>query len=245
MKPSPSPSASTLPRGQSFPRHLQAPSRSFLPIRGPKGITSSGCPDTGNGTTNGRIICGSAGSGESCRRADNGYRATGKTRTEAAISGSPGTGHRSNSGTCSICPLRPQVLRSVRTYRRPPCKGSSGLPATGSGPRTARRRGVSAHAAGPWRAARTPPGPESPSERVCRTVCRIGHAECVERIVPLGEGHLRAALRAFAPHYHEERPHQGLGHERIAPTTTVIGTGPVTCRERLGGVLTFYYREAA
>ena len=31
----------------------------------------------------------------------------------------------------------------------------------------------------------------------------------------------------------------------IAPTTTSIGTGPVTCRARLGGVLKFYYREAA
>ena len=62
---------------------------------------------------------------------------------------------------------------------------------------------------------------------------------------PLRKLHLRATLRAFAQHYHEERPHQGLGNERIAPTTTVIGTGPVTCRERLGGVLKFYYREAA
>ena len=70
-------------------------------------------------------------------------------------------------------------------------------------------------------------------------------AECLAHIVPLGEGHLRAALRAFAQHYHEERPHQGLGNERIAPTTTVIGTGPVACRQRLGGVLKFYDREAA
>jgi hypothetical protein len=31
----------------------------------------------------------------------------------------------------------------------------------------------------------------------------------------------------------------------IAPKTTSIGTGPVTCRARLGGVLKFYYREAA
>ena len=46
-------------------------------------------------------------------------------------------------------------------------------------------------------------------------------------------------------HYHEERPHQGLGNELIAPTTTVIGTGPITCRERLGGLLKFYDREAA
>ena len=70
-------------------------------------------------------------------------------------------------------------------------------------------------------------------------------SECLERIVPLGEGHLRAAVRAFVQHYHEERPHQGLGNELIAPKTTAIGTGPVRCRARLGGLLKFYYREAA
>ena len=70
-------------------------------------------------------------------------------------------------------------------------------------------------------------------------------SECLDRIVPLGEQHLRAAVRAFMEHYHEERPHQGLGNERIAPTTTVIGTGPVRCRERVGGVLKFYDRAAA
>jgi putative transposase len=52
-------------------------------------------------------------------------------------------------------------------------------------------------------------------------------------------------VRAFVQHYHAERPHQGLGNELIAPKTTSIGTGPVTCRPRLGGVLKFYYREAA
>ena len=70
-------------------------------------------------------------------------------------------------------------------------------------------------------------------------------AECLARIVPLGEGHLRTAVRAFVDHYHQERPHQSLGNERIAPKTTLIGTGPVRCRERLGGVLKFYYRAAA
>jgi hypothetical protein len=46
-------------------------------------------------------------------------------------------------------------------------------------------------------------------------------------------------------HYHEERPHHGLGNELIAPKTTLLGPGPVQCRERLAGVLRFYYREAA
>jgi putative transposase len=45
--------------------------------------------------------------------------------------------------------------------------------------------------------------------------------------------------------YHEERPHQGLGNELIASKTTSIAMGPVHCRERLGGMLKFYYREAA
>jgi transposase InsO family protein len=70
-------------------------------------------------------------------------------------------------------------------------------------------------------------------------------SECLARIVPLSERHLRTAVRAFVDHYHEERPHQGLGNERIAPKTTLIGTGSVRCRERLGGVLKFYYRAAA
>jgi transposase InsO family protein len=70
-------------------------------------------------------------------------------------------------------------------------------------------------------------------------------SECLERMVLLGEPHLRAAVRAFMRHYHEERPHQGLGNDLIATTTTVIGTGPITCRERLGGLLKFYCREAA
>jgi transposase InsO family protein len=52
-------------------------------------------------------------------------------------------------------------------------------------------------------------------------------SECLGRMVPLGEGHLRGAVRAFVDHYHEERPHQGLDNECIAPTTTFIGTGPV------------------
>ena len=51
-------------------------------------------------------------------------------------------------------------------------------------------------------------------------------SECLERIVPLGEGHLRAAVRAFVDHYHEERPHQGLGNELIAPKTTSLGHRP-------------------
>ena len=70
-------------------------------------------------------------------------------------------------------------------------------------------------------------------------------SECLDRLVLLGEGHLRAAVREFIHHYHEERPHQGLGNTLIAPKMAAIGTGQVRCGQRLGGLLRFYYRQAA
>ena len=70
--------------------------------------------------------------------------------------------------------------------------------------------------------------------------------ECLYRIVPLGEARLRRSLAAFVEHYHPERHHQGLGGELImADDNVVTGEGPVACRERLGGLLRFYYRDAA
>ena len=52
-------------------------------------------------------------------------------------------------------------------------------------------------------------------------------------------------MGAFIDHYHEERPHQSLGNDLITPKATSLASGHVQCRERLGGVLKFYYREAA
>jgi transposase InsO family protein len=80
------------------------------------------------------------------------------------------------------------------------------------------------------------------AERFLRSV----RAECLARLVPRGEGYLRTAVLAFVDHYHEERPHQGLNNQLIAPQITVIGRRPrpMPC-EGLGSVLQFYYREAA
>src|SRR5262249_12147703 len=44
-------------------------------------------------------------------------------------------------------------------------------------------------------------------------------SECLDRMVLLGEGQLRTAVREFVHHDHEERPHQGLGNELIASRT--------------------------
>jgi hypothetical protein len=63
--------------------------------------------------------------------------------------------------------------------------------------------------------------------------------------VLLGEGHLRTAVREYVAHYHTERNHQGLEGRLIAPPTSAAGAGSITCRERIGGLLRFYDREAA
>jgi len=43
-----------------------------------------------------------------------------------------------------------------------------------------------------------------------------------------------------------ERNHQGLGNRLIEPGEEVGRTaGDVACRERLGGILRYYYRQAA
>ena len=69
--------------------------------------------------------------------------------------------------------------------------------------------------------------------------------ECLDCVIPLGEAHLRELVREYVSHYHEERPHQGLSGRLIAASTAHRGRRPVTRRQRLGGMLNHYYREAA
>jgi putative transposase len=71
-------------------------------------------------------------------------------------------------------------------------------------------------------------------------------SECLNRMVPLGENHLRSAITEYVSHYHGERPHQGLDNRLIEPDETAgRSKGPIACRERAGGMLRYYYREAA
>ena len=61
-----------------------------------------------------------------------------------------------------------------------------------------------------------------------------------------GEKSLRHATNSFIRHYHEERNHQGLGNEIIEPGDEVGQVaGKIECQERLGGLLRYYYRDAA
>ena len=68
----------------------------------------------------------------------------------------------------------------------------------------------------------------------------------LERMIFFGENSLRNAIREFLTHYHAERNHQGLENRLIEPGPEVGQTaGSIECRERLGGMLKYYYRKAA
>ena len=69
--------------------------------------------------------------------------------------------------------------------------------------------------------------------------------EVLSRMIFMGEASLCYALNQYLSHYHVERNHQGLDNQLIAPESEVgEQTGQVHRRERLCGMLSYYYREA-
>ena len=89
--------------------------------------------------------------------------------------------------------------------------------------------------------------PRSPNlnayaERFVRSI----KEEYLPRVIPLGEGHMRLLTREYVEHYHRERNHQGLDNRLLqhAPPPK-HGATHVQRRDRLGGLLNFYSREAA
>jgi hypothetical protein len=57
---------------------------------------------------------------------------------------------------------------------------------------------------------------------------------------------LRRALQTYSAHYHTERNYQGKGNLLLfVPAMATPSTDRVQCRERLGGLLHYYHREAA
>jgi putative transposase len=89
--------------------------------------------------------------------------------------------------------------------------------------------------------------PRSPNlnahaERFARTI----KESCLERMILFGEGSLRKAVQQFVVHYHRERNHQGLGNRLIMEEEPYVSSmGAIQCRHRLGGMLNYYYRQAA
>ncbi len=71
--------------------------------------------------------------------------------------------------------------------------------------------------------------------------------EALSRMILFGEGSLRHVLNEYIDHYHHERNHQGKGNVLLFPSLSQDKEyeAPIRCRERLGGLLKYYEREAA
>jgi putative transposase len=79
------------------------------------------------------------------------------------------------------------------------------------------------------------------AERFVRSI----KEECLHRMIPFGERHLRRTIAEFVEHYHRERNHQGLENELIEGAPAVAEqVGRIRRRQRLGGLLNYYCRAA-
>lgn len=89
--------------------------------------------------------------------------------------------------------------------------------------------------------------PRSPNlnayaERFVRSI----KESCLDQMILFGETSLRKSIYNFVAHYHTERNHQGLGNRLINPEPGHLeNTGTLQRRQRLGGLLNYYYRAAA
>lgn len=89
--------------------------------------------------------------------------------------------------------------------------------------------------------------PRSPNlnayaERFVRSI----KEECLSRFVLLGERHLRLILQKYIEHYHGERNHQGLDNRLVKRAPASVTPGADTRRrQRVGGLLNYYHRDAA
>jgi putative transposase len=80
------------------------------------------------------------------------------------------------------------------------------------------------------------------AERFVRTI----KESCLVRMILFDESAVRKATAEFRAHYHRERNHQALDNVLICPEPEHAGgEGDLHRRERLGGLLNYYYRKAA
>jgi transposase InsO family protein len=84
------------------------------------------------------------------------------------------------------------------------------------------------------------PNANAYTERFVRSI----KEECLNRLIPLGEQHVRRAVAEYVEHYHGERNHQGLGNRLIAGPPAIDRMRRVRRHPRLGGLLNLYERAA-
>ena len=93
--------------------------------------------------------------------------------------------------------------------------------------------------------------PQSPNlNAVAKRFVLSIKSECLDKLVPLGERHLRSAISEFIEHYHLERNHQGLDNRLITAVAVPANenadpAAPIARRARLGDLLSYYYYRPA
>ena len=91
--------------------------------------------------------------------------------------------------------------------------------------------------------------PRSPNlNAYCERWIRSVKTELLSQMILFGERSLRHCLENYVAHFHAERNHQGKDNVILFPEPEDhLGesTGPIQTRERLSGLLNFYYPEAA
>ena len=89
--------------------------------------------------------------------------------------------------------------------------------------------------------------PRSPNLNAhCERFVRSIKEEALNGVLMLGERSLHYIIHQYLVHYHTERNHQGLGNQLLVPTAADGNhSGQVRRRDRLGGLLRYYYRDAA
>ena len=91
--------------------------------------------------------------------------------------------------------------------------------------------------------------PRSPNLNAhCERWIRSVKTELLSKMILFAESSLRHCLENYVNHFHAERNHQGKGNVILFPAPEDrIGemSGAIQTRERLGGLLKFYYRQAA
>jgi putative transposase len=79
------------------------------------------------------------------------------------------------------------------------------------------------------------------AERFVRSV----KEECLNRLIFLSERHLKTTISTFIDYYRHRRIHQGIQNKLIEPPISFPEAGRIRCQKELGGMLNYYYREAA
>ena len=79
------------------------------------------------------------------------------------------------------------------------------------------------------------------AERWIRSV----REECLDKVLIINQAHLRRVMREYIAFFNTARPHQGIDLQIPVPPASRAASGPVRCRNVLGGIIHDYYRDAA